>query len=87
MPTRGTHVEFMLSDKDDPGKWNALILSQQDNLLRLKIMTPPECAVGIWNFVFEVVKRDDKETVVYRHTPTSKIYILFNPWCKGAYWM
>lgn len=82
MPSRGSHVEFVLSAKDEPKEWGALILSQTGNSLKLKVMTPPTCAVGRWKLKIDVVKKGDNETTVYRYNCKGRVYILFNPWCK-----
>ena len=83
MPSRGSHVEFVLSAQDDPQEWGALILSQTENSLKLKVMTPPTCPVGRWKLKIDVVKKEDTGTTVYRYNYVGRIYILFNPWCKG----
>ena len=76
-------MEFVLSAKDEPKEWGALILSQTGNSLKLKVMTPPTCAVGRWKLKIDVVKKGDNETTVYRYNCKGRVYILFNPWCQG----
>lgn len=82
LPSRGTHVEFMLSDRDVPKEWGAFIQSKEGNSLSIDVVTAADCAVGKWSIKIDVVKRTDSSTTVYRYTHSTPIYILFNPWCK-----
>ncbi|XP_053402717.1 hemocyte protein-glutamine gamma-glutamyltransferase-like [Mercenaria mercenaria] len=81
-PSRGTHVEFILSDRDVPKEWGAFVKSKDGNTLSLVVNTPPSCAVGKWQLKIDVVKRSENNVDVFRYTHATPIYILFNPWCK-----
>ncbi|KAL4235093.1 hypothetical protein ACF0H5_006731 [Mactra antiquata] len=81
-PTRGTHIEFILSDRDVPNEWGAFIESTDGNVLSLVFMSPPTCAVGQWRFKIDVVLRDQTNVSVYRYAHKDPLFILFNPWCK-----
>ncbi|PVD21176.1 hypothetical protein C0Q70_19343 [Pomacea canaliculata] len=80
--SKGTHVEFVLSDKDEPNQWGAKIDSQSGNTVNVTFFTPPDCIVGKWSFKVDVVRRTDNQTSVFRYNYKDPIYILFNPWCK-----
>ena len=82
-PSNGSYVEFILSAKDEPKEWGALIQSQKDKTLTLKMLTPPTCPVGQWKLQIDMVKKVDKKTAEYKYWQPGNIYILFNPWCKG----
>ncbi|XP_005095513.2 protein-glutamine gamma-glutamyltransferase K [Aplysia californica] len=81
-PTKGTDVQFILSDVDKPKEWGAKILRQQGNTLTVTLFTPPTCYVGKWNLKLDVVKKDNSDVNIYRYEHKAPIYILFNPWCR-----
>ncbi|XP_076469989.1 hemocyte protein-glutamine gamma-glutamyltransferase-like, partial [Babylonia areolata] len=83
LASKGTQVEFILSDKDEEGQWGAKVAQQSGKSLTLTVFTPPDCIVGKWRFKVGVVKRSDTQTAVYRYNHRDPIYMLFNPWCKG----
>ncbi|KAH3768656.1 hemocyte protein-glutamine gamma-glutamyltransferase-like [Dreissena polymorpha] len=82
LPTKGTHVEFILSADDVKGEWGGWISGEADNALTVEITTPPTAFVGKWSMKIDVVKRSDTSINVYRYEHKDPIYILFNPWCK-----
>ncbi|XP_050397106.1 annulin [Patella vulgata] len=82
LPSKQTHIEFVLSDVDLPKQWGAKVAEQDRNTLRVTIFTPPNCYVAKWAFKIDVVKKADQSTAIYRYTHKEPIYILFNPWCK-----
>ena len=82
-PSKGTHVEFILSDKDEPGQWGAKIAQQTGSSVVINVFTPPGCIVGKWKLKVDVVKRKDNQTSIFRYSHKGAIYMLFNPWCKG----
>lgn len=83
LPTKGTHVEFILSAEDKANEWGGYIKSQSGNALHLVITTPASIAVGKWSLKIDVVKREDTSVKVFRYEHKDPIYMLFNPWCKG----
>ncbi|KAL4235097.1 hypothetical protein ACF0H5_006735 [Mactra antiquata] len=83
LSSRGTHAEFMLSDRDVPKKWGAHIVSKDSNSIKVEVLTPPTCPVGKWRMSIDVVKRDDTGTDVFRYKHKDHIYVLFNPWCEA----
>ncbi|KAK6174756.1 hypothetical protein SNE40_017973 [Patella caerulea] len=82
LPSKQTHVEFVLSDVDLPKQWGAKVVRQDRSTLRVSIFTPPTCYVAKWKFKIDVVKKADQKTAIYRYNHRDPIYILFNPWCK-----
>ncbi|XP_053385851.1 hemocyte protein-glutamine gamma-glutamyltransferase-like [Mercenaria mercenaria] len=82
-PSRGSHVEFILSDRDVPKEWGAYIKTNEENYLSLVVNTSSTCAVRKWWLKIDVVKRSKANVDVFRYIHTSPIYIFFNPWCKG----
>ncbi|KAK7115372.1 hypothetical protein V1264_001249 [Littorina saxatilis] len=83
-PSKGTHVEFILSDKDVKGEWGAAIKDPSSNktVINIAVFTPPDCIVGVWKFKVDVVKKTDNRTSVFRYNHKDPIYMLFNPWCR-----
>ncbi|KAL5022286.1 hypothetical protein ScPMuIL_001441 [Solemya velum] len=82
LPSKDTHIEFILSDRDVRGQWGAYITEAAGNSLTISINTPPTCFVGKWNFRLDVVKKAQTGRTVFRYKHDQPIYILFNPWCK-----
>ena len=82
-PSRGTHVEIIPASKLEPKRWGAYVLAQNGNILKLHVMTPPTCAVGRWELKIDVIEKGETSTITYRYNDKGRIYILFNPWCKG----
>ena len=84
-PNKGTYIDLVLSDRDEPKEWGAKILDGQSfgKSLKLEVFTPPDCPVGKWNLDFDVIKKSDTEDVVHKFKQKKHMYILFNPWCKG----
>ncbi|XP_046369672.2 annulin-like isoform X1 [Haliotis rufescens] len=80
-PSKGTHVELILSDKDEPKQWGAKIKRQSDKVLTVTVFTPPTCYVAKWNFKLDVLKKKDDKKLIFRYNHKDQIYILFNPWC------
>ncbi|XP_067649518.1 annulin-like [Haliotis asinina] len=81
-PSKGTHVELILSDKDEPKEWGAKIKKQNGQVLTVTVFTPPTCFVAKWNFKLDVIKKKDDKKVIFRYNHKDQIYILFNPWCR-----
>ncbi|XP_046550892.1 protein-glutamine gamma-glutamyltransferase K-like [Haliotis rubra] len=81
-PSKGTHVELILSDKDEPKQWGAKIKKQSDQVLTVTVFTPPTCYVAKWNFKLDVIKKKDDKKIIFRYNHKDQIYILFNPWCR-----
>lgn len=82
IPSKGTHVEIVLSHKDVPNEWGAFIKSKSDNSLKVTITTPASIPVGKWMLKIDVVKSEDNNVNVFRYEHKDPVYILFNPWCQ-----
>ncbi|KAL8590514.1 hypothetical protein ACOMHN_010950 [Nucella lapillus] len=82
-PSKETRVEFILSDKDEDGKWGAKIVQAGGSSLTIVVFTPPTCLVGKWRFKVSAVKKSGGETKVFCYNHKNPIYMLFNPWCKA----
>ncbi|KAG7323416.1 hypothetical protein KOW79_013118 [Hemibagrus wyckioides] len=57
-------------------QWEAKIIEQRSNKIKLSVFSPPNAPVG--RYELSVVTRDT--TFIPR--PENDIYLLFNPWCK-----
>ena len=84
MPSNGTHIAMILSDKDVPNKWRAWITSETNKTIDVAISTPNDCPVAKWTFRVDIVKKDDKgKTKVVRSKKSQTVYTVCNPWNKG----
>ena len=84
MPSRGTHVSVVLSDKDVPGEWGAKIKNQSTNQLTIGITTPSDCLITKWKFRVDIIRKDnDGNTTVVKSKRKEAVYTVCNPWNKG----
>jgi len=85
--TKGTRISLILSDRDVDKEWGAWILKNEDKKLSVRINTPPTCYVGIWKLQVETIKKVDNKNIIFEYTHDQDIYVLFNPWCKGLFFL
>ncbi|XP_076271354.1 annulin-like [Rhynchophorus ferrugineus] len=76
----GTMVGVPLLKKPDRNlPWNVYIHSIKDNVITVNVVTPPDAIVARWRMEVDTKIIDAGS---YCYCWETKIYILFNPWCK-----
>lgn len=83
LPTvsKGTQVNVPLVENLEDGRWEAAVVKQEGNRIRLSVNSPATAAVGRYQLTVETTCRGGH--AVSTHNPANDVYILFNPWCKG----
>ena len=81
--SKRTEVHLSLSSKVNTKGWDAKIESKGENTIKVRVTTPANCFVGKWTLLIDNVKETGGSYEVHRYYHEPKIYILFNPWCKG----
>ena len=85
--TTGTRISLILSDRDVDKKWGAWIRKNEEKMLYVRINTPPTCYVGVWKLQVETIKKADNKNIIFEYTHDQDIYVLFNPWCEGLFFL
>jgi transglutaminase 1 len=85
--TKGTRISLILSDRDVDKKWGAWIRKNEEKMLSVRINTPPTCYVGVWKLQVETIKKADNKNIIFEYTHDQDIYVLFNPWCEGLFFL
>lgn len=85
--TKGTRISLILSDRDVDKKWGAWIRKNEEKMLSVRINTPPTCYVGVWKLQVETIKKVDNKNIIFEYTHDQDIYVLFNPWCEGLFFI
>lgn len=76
----GTMVGVPLLKKADRYlPWNVVLHSVHEDTITVNVLTPPDTIVAKWRLDVDTRIIDDG---AYSYSWETKIYILFNPWCK-----
>ncbi|XP_034167505.2 protein-glutamine gamma-glutamyltransferase K isoform X1 [Pangasianodon hypophthalmus] len=73
---KGTVVSVPLVTEFQGNKWEAKIIEQNSNKIKLSVISPPNAPIG--RYELSVITRD----TTFSNKPENDIYLLFNPWCK-----
>ncbi|XP_053287192.1 protein-glutamine gamma-glutamyltransferase K [Pleuronectes platessa] len=82
LPTvsKGTHVIIPLVEGLEDGRWEAAIVEQDDERIKLSVNSPPTAVIGRYQLTVETTNSHGQ--AVSTHNPANDIYMLFNPWCE-----
>uniref|UniRef100_UPI003AAC1342 protein-glutamine gamma-glutamyltransferase K-like n=1 Tax=Centroberyx gerrardi TaxID=166262 RepID=UPI003AAC1342 len=82
LPTvsKGTHVIIPLVEHLEDDRWEAAIVKQDGNRIKLSVNSLPTAVIG--RYQVTVATRCPKGEATSTHDPTNDIYMLFNPWCE-----
>ncbi|XP_019936245.1 protein-glutamine gamma-glutamyltransferase K-like [Paralichthys olivaceus] len=82
LPTvsKGTHVIIPLVEGLEDGCWEAAIVEQDDERIKLSVNSPATAVIGQYQFAVETTSTQGQ--AIYTHDPANDIYMLFNPWCE-----
>ncbi|KAI1888778.1 hypothetical protein AGOR_G00172220 [Albula goreensis] len=78
--SKGTHVVIPLVEDLEDGCWEAMIVQQEDNRVKLSVNSPPTALIG--RYELTVATHSPKGEEMSAHDPSNDIYMLFNPWCE-----
>ncbi|XP_064201971.1 protein-glutamine gamma-glutamyltransferase K-like [Anguilla rostrata] len=77
--SKGTHIIIPLVEELKGGQWQAKIMEQDGNRIRLSISSPPTALIGRYHLT--VVTRGPKGVATTPEDLSNDIIMLFNPWC------
>ncbi|XP_027006519.1 protein-glutamine gamma-glutamyltransferase K [Tachysurus fulvidraco] len=78
--SKGTHIIIPVMEELQDLCWEAKVVEQNANRIKLSINSPPDAVIG--KYKLTVSTRSTGSESVTTHDPEKDIYMLFNPWCK-----
>uniref|UniRef100_A0AAR2LG36 Protein-glutamine gamma-glutamyltransferase K n=1 Tax=Pygocentrus nattereri TaxID=42514 RepID=A0AAR2LG36_PYGNA len=78
--SKGTHVVIPLVEELQDLCWEAKIVEQNSNRIKLSVNSPPNGIVG--QYKLTITTQSPESESVSTYDPDKKIYMLFNPWCE-----
>ncbi|XP_020499452.2 protein-glutamine gamma-glutamyltransferase K-like [Labrus bergylta] len=76
---KGTHVIVTLVEDLEDGRWEAAVVKQEYNKIKLSVNSPSTAVIGRYQLTVET--HCPSGHAVSEHNPDNDIYMLFNPWC------
>lgn len=78
--SKGTHVIVPLVEDLQDDCWEAKVVEQKGNKIKLSVNSPPTAAIGKYKFC--VATSSPTGEAMSPYSPDNDIYMLFNPWCE-----
>ncbi|XP_060762341.1 protein-glutamine gamma-glutamyltransferase K [Neoarius graeffei] len=78
--SKGTHIIIPLVEELQDLRWEAKVVEQNGNRIKLSINSPSNAVIG--KYKFTVNTQSTESEPVNKNDPEKDIYMLFNPWCK-----
>lgn len=79
--SKGTHIIVPLVEELQDLCWEAKIVEQNANRIKLSINSPPTAVIGKYKLTVSTRSTESERVNVY--DPEKDVYMLFNPWCEG----
>lgn len=79
--SKGTHVIIPLVKHLEDERWEAKIVEQNGNKIKLSINSPANAVIGLYELTVTTSSPKGDATTTY--TSSKNIVMLFNPWCEG----
>uniref|UniRef100_A0A8C4NQV4 Protein-glutamine gamma-glutamyltransferase K n=1 Tax=Dicentrarchus labrax TaxID=13489 RepID=A0A8C4NQV4_DICLA len=80
MVSKGTHVIIPLVDHLEDERWEAKIVEQNGNKIKLSVNSPASAVCGLYGLT--VACNSSKGEAATTHSSSKNIVMLFNPWCE-----
>ncbi|XP_038574679.1 protein-glutamine gamma-glutamyltransferase K [Micropterus salmoides] len=80
MVSKGTHVIVPLVDHLEDERWEAKIVEQNGNKIKLSVNSPASAVIGLYGLTVTTSSSKGKEATT--HNSSKNIVMLFNPWCE-----
>lgn len=77
---KGTHVIIPLVDHLEDERWEAKIVEQNGNKIKLSVNSPASAVIGLYGLT--VTTSSAKDETATTHDSSKNIVMLFNPWCE-----
>lgn len=78
--SKGTHIIVPLVEELQDLCWEAKIVEQNANRIKLSINSPPTAVIGKYKLTVSTRSTESERVNVY--DPEKDVYMLFNPWCE-----
>lgn len=79
--SKGTHVIIPLVDHLEDERWEAKIVEQNGNKIKLSVNSPASAVIGLYGLT--VTTSTLKGVAANTYNSDKNIVMLFNPWCEG----
>lgn len=79
--SKGTHVIVPLVEELQDLCWEAKIVQQNRNQIKLSVNSPSNAVIGQYKLTISTRCRESDSATT--HDPNKDIYLLFNPWSEG----
>ncbi|XP_071393502.1 protein-glutamine gamma-glutamyltransferase K [Centroberyx affinis] len=80
MVSKGTHVIVPLVEDLEDERWEAKIVEQNGNKVKLSVNSPAKAVIGLYGLT--VTTGSAKGEAATTHDSSKNIVMLFNPWCE-----
>lgn len=78
---KNTHIIIPLVKELQDNQWEAKIVEQKGQKIRLSVNSSPTALIG--QYQLTVVTQCSEGMAHSTYDPSNDIYMLFNPWCEG----
>lgn len=78
--SKGTHVIIPLVDHLEDQRWEAKIVEQNDNKIKLSVNSPAKAVIGLYGLAVTTCSLKGDNATTY--SSPKNIVMLFNPWCE-----
>ncbi|XP_076018263.1 protein-glutamine gamma-glutamyltransferase K [Genypterus blacodes] len=78
--SKGTHVIILLVNDLEDERWEAKVVEQDGNKIKLSVNSPANAVIGLYGL--SVATRSPKGEAMTTHSCAKNIVMLFNPWCE-----
>lgn len=82
MVSKGTHVIIPLLDSLEDKRWEAKVVEQSGNKIKLSVNSPASAVCGLYGLTVMTGSLRGEATVAYKCS--KNVIVLFNPWCEGG---
>uniref|UniRef100_A0A4W5L6B3 Protein-glutamine gamma-glutamyltransferase K n=1 Tax=Hucho hucho TaxID=62062 RepID=A0A4W5L6B3_9TELE len=81
MVSKNTHVIIQLVEELEDDRWEAKIVKQNGNRIKLSVNSHAKAVIG--QYKLTVTVESPKGESATTHDPMKDIFMLFNPWCEA----
>lgn len=81
--SKGTHVIIPLVDYLEDERWEAKVVEQSGNKIKLSVNSPATAVCGLYGLT--VTTGSSKGEATSAHACSKNVVMLFNPWCEGGF--
>lgn len=81
--SKGTHVIIPLVDSLEDERWEAKVVEQSGNKIKLSVNSPASAVCGLYGLTVTTGSSRGEATSAHAHS--KNVVMLFNPWCEGGF--